>query len=92
MADFRNIERSARTLPGVTVDREVLAHISGASTKTNPDILLQNTLQELMEAKSSADTTKKALLVRTGTELLTVAVELCFTLTIRADHSGGFGR
>jgi hypothetical protein len=58
---LRGVEGAALSFPG-TVDAEIVEFVSGTTT-SHPDILLQNRLQEALDAKTAADTRRDALTV-----------------------------
>jgi len=62
---LRGVESAAQSFPG-TVDAEIVEFVSGTTT-SHPDILLQNRLQEALDAKTAADTRRDALTVSAAT-------------------------
>jgi hypothetical protein len=64
---LRGVEGAAQSFPG-TVDAEIVEFVSGTTT-SHPDILLQNRLQEALDAKTAADTRRDALTVSAGVRI-----------------------
>lgn len=60
---FRDVEEAAATFDG-EVDAATIAFISSNSSASNPDVLLQQRLQDALNAKFAAESRAAALTVR----------------------------